>query len=127
MSAGGRNKHNRQWANIDGSFDHPVNARFQDDLQAPHGVANIPFVVIDCRLNDHRRIDVGRDVLEQDADRLVEAGRCTGVGDEANGQTDEPHPKKACCGVDCNLHARLYEHKSHFATLGQIRACRASN
>ena len=64
MGAGGRNKDYRQWANIDRAFDHPLNARFHYDPQTPNGVANIPFVVIDRRLNNNRRINVGRDMLE---------------------------------------------------------------
>ena len=64
LGAGSRNKDDRQWANIDGAFDHSINARFHYDPKTPHGVANVLFVVIDCRLDDNRRINVGRDILE---------------------------------------------------------------
>ncbi|MBI5264765.1 MAG: hypothetical protein HY852_23465 [Bradyrhizobium sp.] len=64
MGAGGRVEDYRQWANIDGAFDHLINARFHYDPRATHDIANIPFVVIDCRLNSNRRINVGRDILE---------------------------------------------------------------
>jgi hypothetical protein len=64
MGAGSRNIDYRQWANIDGTFDHPINAGFHYDPRATHDIANIPFVVIDCRLNNNRRINVGRDILE---------------------------------------------------------------
>lgn len=55
-------------ANIDGAFDHPINARFHYYPWATNGVADILFVIIDCCLNNHRRINIGRDILEQDAE-----------------------------------------------------------
>jgi hypothetical protein len=95
MGAGGRVNDYRQWANIDGAFDHPINARIHYNARATHDVANIPFVVINCRLNNHRRINVGRHILEQDTSYLVKAGRCTGAGEGANGQTNDPYAKEA--------------------------------
>ena len=63
IGTGSRNKDDRQWANIDGALDHPVNARFRYDSQTPHGASNILFGVMDRRLNNHRRIN-GRNMLE---------------------------------------------------------------
>jgi hypothetical protein len=68
MGAGGRDKDYRQRANIYGAFDHPINARFHYDPRATHDIANTTFVVIDFRLNNNRRVNVGRDILEQDAE-----------------------------------------------------------